>query len=114
MPDTLDLLIFWALVMALFLIPLSIPKYPLPGIIASLVLDAIDKTIFQQFTDLPLDDYQGYDKALDIYHLTITYLSTLRDWSNLFAFRLSRFLFYYGLVGVALFGKSRKRTLLDS
>jgi hypothetical protein len=112
MPDTLDLLIFWAVVMARFLIPLSIPKYPLPGIIASLVLDAIDKTIFQQFTDLPLDDYQGYDKALDIYYLTITYLSTLRDWSNLFAFRLSRFLFYYRLVGAALFGIAHLRALL--
>ncbi|MFV8415690.1 hypothetical protein ACNFLK_06585, partial [Methanosarcina mazei] len=98
--------------MARFLIPLSIPKYPLPGIIASLVLDAIDKTIFQLFTDLPLDDYQGYDKALDIYYLTITYLSTLRDWSNLFAFRLSRFLFYYRLVGAALFGITHLRALL--
>ncbi|AAM32440.1 hypothetical protein DU80_06200 [Methanosarcina mazei] len=105
-------MIFWALVMARFLIPLSIPKYPLPGIIASLVLDAIDKTIFQLFTDLPLDDYQGYDKALDIYYLTITYLSTLRDWSNLFAFRLSRFLFYYRLVGAALFGITHLRALL--
>ena len=84
MPDTSDMLIFWAVVMARFFIPLAIPRYPLPGVLACLILDGIDQTIFQQFTSLPLEGYQGYDKALDIYYLTITYLSTLRNWSNLF------------------------------
>lgn len=112
MPDTSDLLIFWAVVLARFLIPLSIPKYPLPGIIASLALDAVDQAIFKQFTDLPLDGYQSYDKALDIYYLTITYFSTLRNWPDIFAFRLSRFLFYYRLVGSALFGITQLRALL--
>ncbi|WP_410510038.1 hypothetical protein RSJ42_07935 [Methanosarcina hadiensis] len=112
MPDPSDMLIFWAVVIARFFVPLSIPKYPLPGIIASLVLDAVDGTIFQQFTDMSLADYQSYDKALDIYYLTITYLSTLRNWSNLFAFELGRFLFYYRLVGSALFGITNLRPLL--
>lgn len=112
MPDTSDTFILLAVVMARFLIPLSIPKYPLPGIIACLILDTIDQTIFQQFTDLPLESYQGYDKALDIYYLAITYLSTLRNWSNLFAFKVNRFLFYYRLVGVALFELTQIRTLL--
>ena len=112
MPDTSDMLIFWAVVMARFFVPLSIPKYPLPGIIASLLLDAVDREIFQQFTGLPLDGYQGYDKALDIYYLAITYLSTLRNWSNLFAFKLNRFLFYYRLVGVAIFELTNLRPLL--
>ncbi|MGB9928491.1 MAG: hypothetical protein ACPK85_08810 [Methanosarcina sp.] len=112
MVDTLDLAIFWAVVIARFLIPLTIPKYPLPGVIACLILDGIDQTIFQIFTDLPLEGYQSYDKALDIYYLTITYLSTLRNWSNHFAFRISRFLFYYRLVGVALFELLESRTLL--
>lgn len=112
MVDTPDMVIFWAVVMARFFIPLSIPKYPLPGIIASLVLDAVDREIFQQFTGLPLEGYQGYDKALDIYYLAITYLSTLRNWSNLFAFKLNRFLFYYRLVGVALFELTNLRAFL--
>jgi hypothetical protein len=110
--DISDLLIFWTVVMARFLIPLAIPRYPLPGIVASLILDAVDRAIFQQFTDLPLDGYQGYDKALDIYYLEITYLSTLRNWSNFFAFRLSRFLFYYRLIGAAIFGITLARPLL--
>jgi len=112
MPDASDMVIFWTVVMARFFIPLAIPRYPLPAIIASLILDTVDQTIFQQFTNLPLEGYQGYDKALDIYYLAITYLSTLRNWSNLFAFKVSRFLFYYRLVGVALFELTHLRSLL--
>lgn len=112
MVDTVDMLIFWAVVLARFFIPLAIPRYPLPGVIAALVLDGIDQTIFQQFTALPLEGYQGYDKALDIYYLAITYLSTMRNWNNLFAFEINRFLFYYRLVGVVLFELLQIRTLL--
>ncbi|MGW8318414.1 MAG: hypothetical protein ACWGPS_04150 [Candidatus Promineifilaceae bacterium] len=103
MTDTSDLIVFWLVVAARFLIPLTIPRYPLPGVITSLVLDAIDQTIFQQFTNLDLAGYQGYDKALDIYYLTIAYISTMRNWTNLFAFKVSRFLLYYRLFGVTLF-----------
>lgn len=112
MTETTDQLVFLAVVLARFLIPLTIPRYPLPGVIASLVLDAIDQTIFQQFTNLNLDGYQGYDKALDIYYLTITYIATLRNWSNLFAFKVSRFLWYYRLVGITLFELTGARWLL--
>ncbi len=112
MVETSDLVIFWAVVMARFLIPLTIPRYPLPGVLVSLVLDMVDQTIFQLFTDLPLEGYQSYDKALDIYYLTITYLSTLRNWSNLYAFKLDRFLFYYRLIGVAIFELVHLRYLL--
>ena len=112
MPDTSDMLIFWAVVMSRFFIPLAIPDILSPAYSPALILDGIDQTIFQQFTSLPLEGYQGYDKALDIYYLTITYLSTLRNWSNLYAFKLDRFLFYYRLVGVTLFELTHMRPLL--
>lgn len=112
MVDTSDMLVFWAVVIARFLIPLTIPRYPLPGVLACLILDGIDQTIFQLFTNLPLEGYQSYDKSLDIYYLTITYLSTLRNWSNLYAFKLDRFLFYYRLVGVAIFEFTQLRSML--
>lgn len=105
-------LVFWIVAVARILIPLTIPRYPLPGIIASLILDAVDQTIFQQFPSLNLEFYQGYDKALDIYYLTIAYISTLRNWKNHFAFQVSRFLFYWRLVGVALFELTQLRVLL--
>jgi len=103
MAETTDLIIFWVVVGSRFLVPLLIPRYPLPGVVAALIIDAVDQTIFQQFTSLNLDSYQGYDKALDIYYLVIAYISTLRNWTNLFAFRVSQFLLYYRLIGVTLF-----------
>lgn len=110
--DTSDWLIFGIVAAARFLLPLTIPRYPLPGIVASLLLDSVDQTIFQQLTSLPLEGYQGYDKALDIYYLTIAYVSTLRNWVNPFALRVSRFLFYWRLLGVALFELTHLRPLL--
>ena len=103
MTETSDLVVFWVVVLARFLIPLTIPRYPLPGVLVSLVLDAIDQTIFQQFTNLDLTNYQGYDKALDIYYLTIAYISTLRNWTNQYAFKISQFLYYYRMIGVTIF-----------
>lgn len=98
--------------LARLLIPLAILRYPLPGIVAAMVIDAVDQTIFQTFTTLDLSWYQGYDKALDVYYLAIAFISTLRNWTNLVAFRASRFLFYFRLVGVVLFELSQLRVLL--
>ena len=66
MLDTADWLIFALVVLARFLLPLLIPFFPLPAIIACLLLDGVDQTIFQVFAKLPLDGYQNYDKVLDI------------------------------------------------
>ncbi len=107
-----DLLFFGIVVAARLLAPLIIPRYPLPGVVAALLLDAVDQTLFQSFTSLPLDGYQGYDKALDIYYLSIAYIATLGNWTNPFAFGVARLLFYWRLVGVALFELSGLRALL--
>lgn len=107
-----DMMIFWLVVGARFGVPLLIPRFPLPAIVTALILDAVDQTIFQQFTSLNLDRYQSYDKALDIYYLVIAYLSTMRNWTNLFAYKMARFLIYYRLVGVVLFELLQNRTLL--
>ena len=42
-------LVFLAVVGARFLVPLLIPRYPLPAIVAALILDGVDQTIFQSF-----------------------------------------------------------------
>jgi hypothetical protein len=110
--DTVDWLIFALVVGARLLVPLLIPLFPLPGILLALLLDGVDQTIFQTFTHLPLDGYQSYDKALDIYYLTVAYISTFRNWVNQFAFQVSRFLFYYRLAGVALFEMTQWRPML--
>jgi len=112
MLETSDWLVFFLVVGARFLLPLLIPYFPLPAIVACLLLDGVDQTIFQVFTNLPLDGYQSYDKALDIHYLTIAYIATFRNWTNNFAFQVSRFLFYFRLVGVVLFESFHLRALL--
>jgi hypothetical protein len=93
-------------------LPLTIPYFPLVGVVACLILDSIDQSIFQQFPAIPLDGYQSYDKALDIYYLSIAYMSTMRNWTNQTAFRMAQFLFYYRLVGALLFELTGIRAIL--
>jgi hypothetical protein len=112
MATTSDLLIFAIVVAARLFVPLAIPKYPIPAGIAALVIDAVDQTVFQTFTKLDLAGYQGYDKALDIYYLSVEYLSTMRNWVNLDAFAMSRFLYYYRLIGSLLFELTHVRAVL--
>jgi hypothetical protein len=107
-----DELIFVAVLLLRLGVPLLIPRFPLPAILAALVIDAADQTVFQNYTDLNLDSYQGYDKALDVYYLTVAYLSTIRNWADPFAFRTVQFLWYYRLVGVLLFELTGARALL--
>jgi hypothetical protein len=95
-----------------FVVPLFIPKYPLPAILGALVLDAMDQTIFSWVTDDPLPGYQSYDKALDIYYQAIAYITTMRIWRDPVAFQLARFLYLYRLVGVTLFELTHDRWLL--
>jgi hypothetical protein len=104
-------LVFLLVVGARFLVPLAIPRWPLPAVIASLVLDAADQTIFQAFGQDP-PGYQSYDKAMDVYYLAIAYLATQRNWTSLPAFAIGRFLYFYRLVGVVAFELSHARALL--
>lgn len=111
-PHAVDLLVFGLVLLLRLGVPLTIPRYPLPGMIAAMLIDAADQTIFQLFTQLDLTGYQSYDKALDVYYLSIAYLATMRNWSNLPAFRTSRVLYYYRMVGVLLFEFLHLRALL--
>ena len=106
----------WAIVVLVvggrLILPLLIPYFPVPALLACLILDSIDQSIFQQFPAIPLDGYQSYDKALDVYYLSIAYLSTLRNWTNQSAFRMSQFLYYYRMIGVVGFELTQNRAIL--
>ncbi|MCU1689187.1 MAG: hypothetical protein JWN20_1115 [Jatrophihabitantaceae bacterium] len=113
-PTASDIAIISVIVGLRFLLPLLIPLYPLPAILACLVVDAVDQTVFQTQLSAGFwlriqDGYQGYDKALDVYYLSLAYLSMFRNWDNQTAFRVGRFLLLYRLSGAALF-----ETLHDS
>ncbi len=102
-----------AVILSRLLVPLLIIRFPLPAIVACLVIDAVDQSIFQAIApEADLAGYQSYDKALDIYYLVIAYTSTLRNWTNRFAVSIARFLIFYRLVGVVLFELTGIRELL--
>ena len=98
-----DDLIIAGVVLARLILPLFIARYPLPAILGCLVIDAADQTVFERFTSHDLAGYQTHDKALDIYYLTLAYLSTIRNWAGGPDFIVGRFLWYYRLVGVTIF-----------
>src|SRR3712207_794027 len=88
-------------VVARLVVPLAIPRYPLPAIVAALVLDGLDLSLFRAVgAGEDIDAYQSYDKALDLYYLTIAYTATLRNWSDPVALSVGRFLFYWRIAGV--------------
>ncbi|GAA2142925.1 hypothetical protein GCM10009844_14680 [Nocardioides koreensis] len=103
--------VFVAVVGARFLLPLLIPRYPLPAVVGCLVLDGIDQSVFQWFGYDP-PGYQSYDKAMDVYYLAIAYLATLRNWAALPAYAVGRFLYFYRLVGVVVFELTQLRAML--
>jgi hypothetical protein len=107
-----DLLVFWTVVAARVLVPLGVFRFPLPAMLAALAIDGLDQTIFQTFTSLPLENYQSYDKALDVYYLSLAYLSMMRNWVSRDGFDVGRFLYYYRLVGVVVFEQTQIRALL--
>lgn len=110
--DVTTVIVFSAVILSRFGVPLLILRFPLPATIAALVLDAIDQTVFQMFTDSDLAGYQSYDKALDVYYLAIAYIATMRNWASLAAYQTGKFLWYYRLAGSTLFELIGWRPLL--
>jgi hypothetical protein len=103
--------VFGVVLLTRFLLPFAILRYPLPGVVACLIVDGIDQTVFQTFGYDP-EWYQGYDKAMDVFYLGVAYISTMRNWISLPAFNVSRFLFFYRQIGVVAFELSQVRALL--
>ena len=99
----MDASVVIAVVAVRFIAPLFILKFPLPAILVCLVADAVDQTIFQATIGGDLTWYQSYDKSLDVYYLGFAFISTMTNWRDERAFRVSRFLFFWRLIGVVLF-----------
>ncbi len=93
------------------LLPMLIPRFPLPAIVACLIVDSADQSILQAL-DVVVPSYQNIDKALDVYYLSIAYVATMRNWENLEALQIARALFYFRVVGVLAFELTDERILL--
>ena len=107
----MESVVFWAVVAARVLVPLAVFRFPLPAMLAALVIDGVDQSIFQAL-GIDLEGYQSYDKALDVYYLSLAYLAMMRNWVNQAAFDIGRFLYYFRLLGVVLFEQTQVRAVL--
>lgn len=107
-----DTIVFVVVVASRFVVPLLIPRYPLPAIMCCALIDACDQSIFKQFTHVHLSEYQAYDKALDVFYLSVAYVSTLRNWVSGDLVRVATALWYFRLIGVVLFEFTGERWLL--
>lgn len=110
--STPDAVVFGLVLAARLLVPLLIPRFPLPAVLAAMVIDGVDGGIFSSFTSIDMGFYQSYDKALDVYYLAIAYLAVRRNWPGRFPVALLAGLWYYRLVGVLAFELTGARWLL--
>ena len=98
-------------------IPVSILRYPLGGIVASIALDAFDTPLVDIIGRQGglfgggFIEYHHLDKWLDLYYLFFAFLVSLR-WQNILARQTASFLFFIRFLGVSLFSFTNFRALL--
>lgn len=94
------------------LIPLSIPRYPLIGGVAAIIIDALDVVLIELIGLGGFGDhYHTTDKLLDSYYLAIEF-GVAWTWSNGWARWPALLLFPYRMIGVALFEITGERIML--
>ena len=93
------------------IVPLFILRWPLGGLIASVVADTLDVVIIAVFRSGMFEDYTSADKLLDTYMLAFAALVSLR-WHNRIARLASLALFGYRVMGVAILQVTDARWVL--
>lgn len=86
-------------------VPLSILRWPLAGLLASIAADAWDSRVGNAFGGWPLYEgmqYQLIDKLFDLYYLTLALLMS-RRWVDALARKTAAFLYLWRFAGVAVF-----------
>lgn len=99
------------IVLVRLLVPFSMFRWPLAGILLSIAADASDVMIFE-VTGYGLFDgiYHHLDKIFDIYYLFFAWL-VARRWQDLLARRTASALFWWRALGVAAFEATGFRPL---
>ncbi len=85
-------------------VPFSILRFPLLGMVASILADAVDIMLLEKFAldFLVSGRYHFFDKIFDIYYLFFALLVAL-TWKNITARRIAAFLFLWRFIGVFVF-----------
>lgn len=104
-------LIPWYVTLIRLIIPLSILRWPLFGIIASSISDMIDWDLIQVLNDTDDVLYQYWDKVMDLYYWLFI-LWILRSWKDVWAKKMAIIFFVYRVLGMILFWITGYRKLL--
>ena len=105
--------VFWSVVLARFALPLLIPRFPLPAIVGCLVLDAARPDHLPDVRASTRRTTRATTRRWTCSTCPIAYLASLRNWTNLAAVEISRFLFFYRQVGVVAFELTGLRFAAD-
>lgn len=92
-------------------VPFTMLRWPLIGVIASAYLDYRDWDFLGVETNSEMIFYQNWDKILDTYYLAIAWY-TSRFWKDAVARLTSSFLFFYRMLGVIIVLMSDRSLLL--
>lgn len=95
------------------LIPFSILRWPLGGIILAILADAFDVIIFEKFGGglFYNADYHKADKFLDVYYLFFAFLA-VHSWTDTLARRTAKTLFLWRFIGFGIFEFTGLRPIL--
>jgi hypothetical protein len=95
------------------LVPLTILRWPVFGVLISMYLDMQDFNYLNTDTPDRMSTYQTWDKIMDTYYLAIAFYTSL-SWKEVLAKKLSIFFFSWRTLGVIvlLFVHSRGLLLL--
>ena len=99
------------LTLARLLVPLTILRWPIAGMFLSMYLDLQDFNYFTIHSNQDMTNYQTWDKFMDIYYLTIAFITTL-SWKEVLAKKLSIFFYSYRALGVLVLFFVHARSLL--
>ena len=92
----------WYVTLMRLVVPISILRFPLGGMLASMYADAIDWDIIGVTSKQKDLIYQNWDKALDVYALFFV-VWMVRKWKDVWARRTALGFFIYRIIGVILF-----------
>jgi hypothetical protein len=96
------MLILLTLTLVRMLLPLTVLRWPLIGVLLTLGADLVDYHIFQMMYPIDFTLYSRWDKMLDFYYLIFFWFATW-EWKNMTARYLGSALFAYRSLGVVLF-----------
>lgn len=93
------------------LVPLSILRWPILGMLSSMYLDLQDFNYIDTQNSQAMANYQMWDKIMDIYYLSIAFYTSL-SWKETLLKKLSIFFYSYRVIGVLVLLVIHTRSLL--